>query len=330
MNEVLGSKFGIIVGLGCATATTIVAVKLLSLRGKKSPPNDRDGPISIPYIQVPLVLLYALLFQEILPFDIPQAMLRRSLSAVPRLFVLLGVRNIFFAACIYGSFYYLFDAPGAPLFNRKFNPRPTDPTLVKKEVLRWARSLTIGTAMEIIMLIASARGYAPSLYPTTPIDFTSPSQVAATLATFLALSIWADLHFYIQHRAMHTRWCYRTIHCVHHESRNPNVWSGLSFHPFEATSYYTALCGVWLCPHPTTLQFAALRSILDISPIFGHVAADGAGQYMHYLHHVLTDVNFGGTSTFDKLFGTYCMSEVTRSPKLLPNSALADGIAIRR
>ena len=51
---------------------------------------------------------------------------------------------------------------------------------------------------------------------------------------FALFLLWADLHFYLIHSAMHVnKFLYKHIHKVHHESINTNPLSGLSFHWLE-------------------------------------------------------------------------------------------------
>jgi sterol desaturase/sphingolipid hydroxylase (fatty acid hydroxylase superfamily) len=36
-------------------------------------------------------------------------------------------------------------------------------------------------------------------------------------------------------------WLYKHVHSLHHKSRNPTAWSGVSMHPVESFMYYTAM-----------------------------------------------------------------------------------------
>ena len=80
------------------------------------------------------------------------------------------------------------------------------------------------------------------------------------------------------------------FHKVHHRSKNPNPWSGLSFHPVEAAVYFSpsvvCLVAPWLF---TPLMRRALHFGLMLAPCRGHhgyglpeLKADPS----HYVHHV--------------------------------------------
>ena len=56
-------------------------------------------------------------------------------------------------------------------------------------------------------------------------------KVASDLALFF---VWNEIHFYCIHRMLHTRWLYRHVHRVHHESVVPTPFSIYSFHWLEA------------------------------------------------------------------------------------------------
>ena len=71
------------------------------------------------------------------------------------------------------------------------------------------------------------------------------------------LLVWNDIHFYANHRLLHTRWL-RRFHAQHHRSLVTTPFSTYSFHPLEA-----ALLGnVILLPMLLhDFSFAALLSL---------------------------------------------------------------------
>ncbi len=78
--------------------------------------------------------------------------------------------------------------------------------------------------------------------------------------------IWADAHFYWVHRLLHSSaWLYRRVHAQHHESYNPDVLSGLSFHPVEGALYFSSLLLVFICPTPGW-GYHVLRFALILTP----------------------------------------------------------------
>ena len=106
---------------------------------------------------------------------------------------------------------------------------------------------------------------------------------------------WRTVHFYGVHRLIHSRFLYKNVHYLHHRSRNPAPWSGLSMHPVESFGYFTCVfTPLLLTAHPVHLLFIKLHA--DISPIPGHhgyVSGDPSGQgkaylkgqQFHWLHH---------------------------------------------
>jgi Delta7-sterol 5-desaturase len=55
-----------------------------------------------------------------------------------------------------------------------------------------------------------------------------------TVASLLILIVLHDAYFYWTHRALHHRLLFRSVHSVHHRSRNPSPWAAYAFHPVEA------------------------------------------------------------------------------------------------
>ena len=80
------------------------------------------------------------------------------------------------------------------------------------------------------------------------------------LLTIPLVYMWGDAHFYWTHRLLHTPWLYKRydvkiaiiavvashivdeprVHKEHHESFNPDPFSGLSMHWAESTIYFSS------------------------------------------------------------------------------------------
>ena len=130
----------------------------------------------------------------------------------------------------------------------------------------------------------------------------------------LALAVWNDIHFWINHRLLHTRWL-RHFHGPHHRSVVSTPFSTYSFHPVEAV----LLGNVILLPMVVhDFSFWALASVPLFSLFFnniGHANYDFftgvsyshwfAASRRHHLHHAAHAGNYGFQFTFmDRLFGT--------------------------
>lgn len=58
-----------------------------------------------------------------------------------------------------------------------------------------------------------------------------PARIAIDV---VLLFLWNELHFFACHRLLHTRWLYRNVHRIHHESVTPTPFSTYSFHWIES------------------------------------------------------------------------------------------------
>ena len=191
--------------------------------------------------------------------------------------------------------------------SHKFNPKYGEADILRRELMRWCCSVIIGTLYDVALRCMLATGGLPPLA-------SGPLLTVPSVAILGGCVLFADLHFYTVHRILHTRTLYKHIHSSHHQSRNPNPISGLSFHPIEGAVYFSSLpvalklCALAAVPLDR-FHYCVLKSLLDFNPIWGHTGFGGpfGGSYHHYIHHergFRLHVNFGGTWLFDGLFGT--------------------------
>jgi len=130
----------------------------------------------------------------------------------------------------------------------------------------------------------------------------------------LVLVAWNDVHFWINHRLLHTRWL-RRFHLPHHRSVVTTPFSAYAFHPIEALM----LGNVILLPMVVhDFSFWSLASVPLFSLFFnciGHANYDFfprvsyahwfAASRRHHLHHACYNGNYGFQFTFmDRLFRT--------------------------
>jgi sterol desaturase/sphingolipid hydroxylase (fatty acid hydroxylase superfamily) len=97
----------------------------------------------------------------------------------------------------------------------------------------WSLTSAVGfwTAYESIMMWAYANGYAPLMqFSDSPAWF---------IFLLFIIPWWAGLHFYCQHRLLHSRLLYKHVHAWHHKNSNTGPWSGPAMHPVEHSIWLT-------------------------------------------------------------------------------------------
>ncbi|HMQ49505.1 MAG TPA: sterol desaturase family protein [Saprospiraceae bacterium] len=139
------------------------------------------------------------------------------------------------------------------------------------------------------------------------------------LLSFISMVLIHDTYFYWIHRAMHSKFLYRQLHRVHHQSHNPTPWAALSFHPSEALLEVAILPILTLVMpfHPIVL-FAYTTWSLAWN-IIGHLGYEIFPAYFvrhpffqwfntsthHNMHHKHFHCNYGLYFNFwDRLMGT--------------------------
>lgn len=201
----------------------------------------------------------------------------------------------------------------------KFNPLYPGKALIIREIVRSAASVAIcciydaviGTMFDLGRLTRDSATQSQGISYLLSGGLRSVLEaLTGNVQIFVGLVLWADFHFYWAHRLQHeTRWLYKHVHKVHHESSNPNPWSGLSFHPIEAALYFSSLLIVLVAP-VARWQFDILRISLIVSPIFGHVGfgiVSFPWGYDHYIHHSMFNYNFGsGLFPYNGIWDNVC------------------------
>jgi sterol desaturase/sphingolipid hydroxylase (fatty acid hydroxylase superfamily) len=105
------------------------------------------------------------------------------------------------------------------------DPRPLKDGQIPKEIGRSLVSILIFGAYGVLTLEVWRAGW-------IHVDFrASWVKIGSDLALFF---VWNEIHFFCIHRLLHTRWLYRHVHRVHHESVVPTPFSIYSFHWIEA------------------------------------------------------------------------------------------------
>lgn len=189
-------------------------------------------------------------------------------------------------------------------------------------------STLIVAAIEIYTLNAWATGKLPLNAPM-PSNNGDWWRDMATVIWVLTMPYWRLAHFFFVHRGMHSwhtrsseywilrqipdigHWLYKNVHELHHKSKNPTAWSGVSMHPVESFTYYTAaFIPLIFGAHP--IVFFYTKFDLTLAALIGHdgFAFPGGGSQPHWLHHLMVDVNYGENyAPFDYFFGSFAATE---------------------
>lgn len=140
----------------------------------------------------------------------------------------------------------------------------------------------------------------------------------------IVLFFWNELHFYVNHRLLHTKRL-RRFHATHHRSTVATPFSTYAFHPVEAVM----LGSVPLIPMLLhDFSFVALATLPVMSIVLnnlGHAnfefsrAAPARGwrgaSRRHQLHHAHSRGNFGFLlEIFDRAFGSTLPADAGRRP----------------
>jgi hypothetical protein len=183
-----------------------------------------------------------------------------------------GYHRIFYA----GGFQLLFGGAKPT----KFNPEDYAPGQLARERLFTTLSMGIASLYQCLALHGWAKGW----FTATYLDWTAVP-LWQFLGTFLLLGLWSDFHFYLCHRLLHTDLLYSHFHKLHHESKNPGPWSGMSMHPVETTLYLSKILGALVIPaHPVHFLFILVRQAgAAASTAAVAAAAVRAGRHLHSL-----------------------------------------------
>ena len=104
---------------------------------------------------------------------------------------------------------------------------------------------------------------------------------------------------------LHTRWLYTHVHKDHHQSYNPQPFSGLSMHWFESAVYFSGdpllalFCPLWVAR-------LGIKShiVFPLGGHCGHGSMKVESSCNHYIHHAKFNWNFGASPFWDRLMGT--------------------------
>lgn len=135
--------------------------------------------------------------------------------------------------------------------------------------------------------------------------------IAAILFETALIVIYENIAEYYWHILMHTSFCYKSMHKLHHAYKSPEPWDDMYIHPLEAFGYYCILYGP---PFLFSIHYVSFISYMMIMGIFGVLDHSGVrfelpGIYNsvdHDNHHAKFEVNYAFPFPYmDILHGTY-------------------------
>jgi sterol desaturase/sphingolipid hydroxylase (fatty acid hydroxylase superfamily) len=179
-------------------------------------------------------------------------------------------------------------------YGKPLDPRPFAHGQIRRELILSSLSIFIfGTGL-IFPWGLLQLGWAKLGAPTSSV------QVALEIVVLL---IWNEIHFYINHRLLHTRFL-RRFHLPHHRSIVTTPWSTYSFHPIEAMMLGNVVM-LPMCLYD--FSFTALLALPVFSIVFNNIGHSNYdflpdakhdrwwlnGARRHHLHHACYQGNFG-------------------------------------
>lgn len=203
---------------------------------------------------------------------------------------------------------------------------------IRSEIL-WSLGSAIIYAAPAAVLAWGWQGYGWTRVYTNVSDYPLWWLPLSVLVYLAAHDGW----FYWTHRVMHRPRIYKTMHAVHHASRDPTAWAAMSFHPLESL---TGAIVIPLLVLAVPIHYGALLVVLTVMTVMGVTNHMGwelfprwlvrgpAGNWLitashHQRHHEKYLCNFGLYFRFwDRLCGTdRGIGDFSGSPRqVLPRS----------
>ena len=220
-------------------------------------------------------VLFAAAVYYSMPLDLSSAAM-----LAPQWMLAIVVRNVAITWVTGGVWDWLHLSQYSPLYALlqpvKFSPAPPRRGQLPHDAFWATSSAIIAAGWEIVI----AWGWATGRLTLGAVPGDAWWSDPRTLVMLVTLPYAQIIHFYIVHRVMHNWFprgkrsanalvpdigalLYKYVHSLHHKSRDPTAFSGISMHPIEAALFFTtmplyALFGA----HPIVICHAALYNII--------------------------------------------------------------------
>ncbi len=189
-------------------------------------------------------------------------------------------------------------------FGRPLDPRPLRPGQVRREIAQSCISILIFGVGVLLPWWLLRQGWAGLAV--------NPSAMRIAIEIGV-LFVWNELHFYLNHRLLHTKWLKR-FHTDHHRSVTPTPFSTYAFHPVEALMLGSVPIIPMLLHDFSLVALLSLPLMSIVLNNLGHgnyeftarAPARGplAASRRHHLHHALYHGNYGFLlDVFDRIAG---------------------------
>jgi Delta7-sterol 5-desaturase len=208
--------------------------------------------------------------------------------------MLAGIVFFFSIYLLFGCFNWFLTHQLLPYFGigQRLDPRPLGVGQLKRE---------FGLSLMSILIFGLGMIFPWGLLHLGWARLAIDPSLVQTLLEILVLIVWNEIHFYINHRLLHTR-LLRQFHLPHHRSVVTTPWSAYSFHPIEAAMLGNVILlpmlvhdfsvhALFAVPLFSLLFNSIGHSNFDFNPRSPRVIFNGARR--HHLHHACFHGNYG-------------------------------------
>ena len=211
----------------------------------------------------------------------------------------------------------------------KFNPEHPPLSFLIVEMGRSVGGMVIAAAWEVVLL----RTGSLAVGSLAVSDLTWHTFLMFLLYWLPPLTLWLDGHFYAIHRLLHdgalhasiatqdanshaiitggrtpcillssvclaVPFLYKTVHKMHHQSVNPDAFSGHSMHPVEQLLFFSSFALCLLVPMPYWV-FRLMKWVVLLAPLAEHMGT--LTGHRHYLHHKFFSFNYGEDECYESI-----------------------------